>query len=762
MIFAPAFVAYFWLCVFGLPADARDWLLVQLRQRGIAAKIDHVHLDWFGGIIADKLVLYRELDQERVWLQVDRARVAIAWLSYLRGAPLVESIAVAGAHIRVPISEAETVDLDDVRAHINVRKNRLEVVEARANLLKLELLLRGNISIGGVPPSKPPTSEEIARREEIWRAVKQYAAELQSVRPVPLQLQFDFSTSDWRKGAARAWLLSRWASWRGVPISELQLEARLEDETVRLDQFRLKFSRGEFFLEGHWNTRANHAEASFHSDLDFTPLAPALDERWRPAIERLQFDHLPIVTGRCVVDWASGLKLDLQGEIDWKKFRYGPAEFQRLSLNLAFDGTRLIIPDAQLVSSAGAANFEMFWNAATPELKAKWRSDLDPTLFLGIFGEKMDRFLSSCRFPLMGPIVEASVTGTSLKTDGWKARGKLTVGDFSYKDIPFSSAESSFTLENSRLTLPDLVVKRPEGVIQGGLIYDFGLRTAEFKNFTSSVDVAAVAPALGPKFTGYVRPYRFSKPPNLSVSGVVDFQKEKPKLDTNLTVEVDAAGSMEWELLKINFVFGQPRGKVHVIDRRLNVTMHRSELFKGVLSGTLNVDISRPDGPYETEIRLLQADFDQLMQQMFHYKNTSGLFNGSAKLSGVLGQVESIKGAGEISVNEGYLTSIPFLGGLGSLISNIIPNFGYAKASRAKATFTVEKGFIASKDLEMTSTTFALIAEGRHNFVENNLDMVARVNMRGVFGLLLFPVSKLFEYRGKGPLNNVKWETENL
>jgi len=37
-----------------------------------------------------------------------------------------------------------------------------------------------------------------------------------------------------------------------------------------------------------------------------------------------------------------------------------------------------------------------------------------------------------------------------------------------------------------------------------------------------------------------------------------------------------------------------------------------------------------------------------------------------------------------------------------------------------------------------------------------------RVNMRGIMGVPLFLISKLFEYRGTGSLNDTKWEPKTF
>ena len=65
-------------------------------------------------------------------------------------------------------------------------------------------------------------------------------------------------------------------------------------------------------------------------------------------------------------------------------------------------------------------------------------------------------------------------------------------------------------------------------------------------------------------------------------------------------------------------------------------------------------------------------------------------------------------------------------------------------------------------DLEIGSVAFNLIANGNYDFLRDNLDMDARVNLKGPMGIVLFPVSKLFEYHGTGPLSEPVWKAKVL
>jgi hypothetical protein len=122
----------------------------------------------------------------------------------------------------------------------------------------------------------------------------------------------------------------------------------------------------------------------------------------------------------------------------------------------------------------------------------------------------------------------------------------------------------------------------------------------------------------------------------------------------------------------------------------------------------------------------------------------------------------SITGWGSMNVRKGVLYPIPFLGGLSDVLNSIIPNLGHSEASDADATYEFKGGKIHIDDVDIHSTGFAMIGSGEYDYMDDEVDMNMRVNVRGIFGVALYPLSKLFEYRGTGSLKDTKWEPKVL
>ncbi len=239
---------------------------------------------------------------------------------------------------------------------------------------------------------------------------------------------------------------------------------------------RSAWSGGDLTAYGEWNLADRNAALQFTSSMDFTTLAPAFPGPLGQALSRLDFPNAPPVTsGRVLFDLDQGFHVDIQADLDWRDFTFNAVSFDRLSIPIAYDGRRLLIPGLKIAGQAGNVDLEFFFDGTkgTPVLNGKVTSNLDPTVLKGVFGQGMDNFLGSCSFQNGGPKIEATATGSALKTDAWTIKGKLDAAKFVYKTAAFETATSDFTFADSKLNLPDLEIHRTEGSGAGGIVYDF-------------------------------------------------------------------------------------------------------------------------------------------------------------------------------------------------------------------------------------------------------------------------------------------------
>lgn len=758
----PLVLALLWLRFLGLPAPAKAYLMAEVERRHLIPfpiAVDRLLIDPTGAILAERLTVFSDMERQHVMLQVDRVRIGIAWLSWWRGRGLIDRAQVVNAEVKLPVGPQDTADFEEVNADASFDGRDIKIQNAQARILNLILSVRGTIHNDGFPKTKPPTLEALVARQEVWRKAAGIMDEIGTENPIGVDLEFEAASHDLSAGHANFSLVGRHLTWRTAPVSELSVHGSLSDRQVTLSDFKIGLDRGELTAYGEWNLESRSAELSFTSSLDFTSLAPAFQGPAGEALRRLDFPNTsPAMNGRVLFDFQHGFHADLQTDLDWRDFTFNGVAFRTLSVPLAYDGHRLLIPGLKVEGDAGGVDLEMFFDSTgdKPDLNAKLNSTLDPTILKGVFGEGMDSFLGSCAFPAGGPQIEATASGTALQTDAWTIKGKMAAEKFIYKNAAFDGATSDFTFANSTLNLPNLAVQRPEGTGTGTILYDFKNHAVELHNVVTQLNVAEVAPVMGVKFTGYTKPYHFTKPPRITVNGKVDLQSEKKHLDTDLTVDLAGQSPMEWTLFKIPFVFESPVGRLVFKDRTMNVNMKQCGFYGGSLTGTMQLEMEETPATYVLDLNLGKVDFRKFMSRVFSYNKSTGSLVVQTHLTGTIGQMETMGGSGEVWIDDGDITQIPFLGSLTPLIP------GFSAADSSHSHFTAAKGLIHTDDLDISSETFALIGNGNYDFIKDQVDLDMRVNAKTVFGILLYPISKIFEFHGTGPMKNVVWQPKNF
>jgi hypothetical protein len=725
--------------------------------------VDRLLLDPTGALLADRVTVFRDANRQSVMLQVDQVRISFAWLSWWRGTGLIDSASISNAEVSYPVGPEETADFHEVNADVAFDGKDIKIENAQARFLSLALSVRGTIHNDGFPAAQPPTGaaagEQLESRQDTWRTVLQAMDDIGTEQPIDVQLEFETSTRDLDGGRANFALDGRHLTWRSAPVDEFSIHGSLNDGIVELSDFKIGLARGDLTAYGEWNLADRIATLQFTSSMDFTTLAPAFPGPLGRALSLLDFSNsAPVTTGRVLFDLEHGFHADIQADLDWRDFTFNGTSFDRLTIPIAYDGRRLLIPGLKMAGQAGDVDLEFFFDGTkeTPSLNGKITSNLDPTILKGVFGEGMDNFLGSCSFQEGGPKIEATATGSALKTDAWTVKGKVATGKFVYKTAAFETATSDFTFADSKLNLPNLEVHRAEGGGAGGIIYDFKNRSVELHDLVTQVNVQEVAPVMGPKFTEYTAPYHFARPPLVRANGTVDLASEKKDLVTDLTVEVEGKSPMEWTLFHVPYSYDNPNGTLIFKNRRLTVNMKQCGFYDGDLNGVLDMDLRENPADYTLDLNLAKVNFKKFMTRTWHYDKSEGELTAQAHLTGKMGRMETMTGNGEVKIENGDITQIPFLGALTPLIP------GFSVADAAHGHFTVAKGVIHTDDMNISSEIFALIGNGNYNFMTDRLSLDMRVNANAIFGIPLYPISKIFEFHANGTMQNPNWLSKNF
>lgn len=734
-----------------------DRLQTELESRGISVGMRKLYLDPLGNIIARDVDVFQTTQQKIARISINKVRFDLNWLSWWRGQPFLNRAVIQNANLSFPITKDTSVKFTDVSADVEFKSGEIILRSTQGRLGKIFFDATGLIKLeGSMPPSKPALPEEMQKRAQSWKNFEVELAKLNA--PVQLSLEFEVSSREPMNGKARLLINAHRVSWKNILLNEINARIDYENQVVKLDHLQTKLTRGGLEAHGIFDLKGKSGKMDYRSDMDLTLLIGALPENIANGMKEVSFQTLPINEGIFECDWKNSFSFFWRGTADWKDFSVNQVPFSSFHSVVSFDGKRALVSNLNLQSAKGQLSMEMLKNEKD-EIQGNLKSSIDPTIFRGFFGPKTQPLLNSIVFFKEPPSVDCKISGA---WPNLKFIGNLELKDFSYTNGNGTTTElavikSSFTLENKILRLPNLDVLRVEGEEGTASVeYDFNTLLVTIKDAKIHIHAQKFCPVFGPKLEKYLKPYRFTTVPNININGVVDLKTEKK---TDLHIHCLSPEGMDYDFLGKTINFKKIEADIDMKSQQLSINIHpNSQLFDGKISGTMDIDLGKEGPPYRSKFQIEGMNFQQILITYFNKLDVTGACSGTFDITGKLDDIAGMKGPGTFKVENGDVYQIPVFGALSDVLSSIIPGVGYSKAEDARAEFHFGDGKIHIEEIDIYSLAFAVIGYGTYDYVKDDVDLSMRVNIRGLIGIPFFFVSKLFEYEGKGKLNNTKWE----
>ena len=275
---------------------------------------------------------------------------------------------------------------------------------------------------------------------------------------------------------------------------------------------------------------------------------------------------------------------------------------------------------------------------------------------------------------------------------------------------------------------------------------------------------------IGMNFTGTATPgntfraVTFPTGANVSVQGWL--QKDTTPA-TDLTVEI-ATGS---KAAVIRFAgrdlpLKDATTTVHVVDSQVD-SKTSGTLFGGAIDVETTILGAGLDtaAPYTTTGNLSGVSLRDITNTFGSTNETGGFLAGTFSLTGRTGDAASIDGTSKLTLRNGNIYAIPIFGPLSPLLTAVVPGSGrtgYSVSREASASISASEGVINLESFEALTSAFRLRSSGKIDYINNSLDLRATMNLRGAPGIILSPLSKLFEYKATGTVNDPGWRSATL
>ena len=747
-----------WLHFSGLPRAFHPAIIDAAARNGLQLQFDRMRLSPLEGLVLDKVRLRSETLPDNPEVAVDRAAVSLDWRRLPRGEVVLNALDLRGAQLFLPLESADgvtrTLRLTKARARLMLADNVVSVPLARFNLQGIDVVASGQIALAGQTSGQPSflVPPEVARAVEVIESL--------DFGDRPPELELEFSAVAGQAGALqlpRIRLEAAQAFYAGVRLRDIRLDAAYENRVLNVQRLAARDDRrGSLDASGSWDLASGRAQADWSSNLDPAPWLAA----WHPdgPWGQLAFGTPPSVQGTLEVGPGEPRRVQVLGTAETGSFVFRGVEFGGLNGDFAWRNGDLYVSEAAAALGEGRIRGDLLLRPGDVRLRVDCQAD--PAPLTALLNERDRGNIAKLNLRLIDrPTIRFEARGPRLDAASLRAAGKLQLGRTSIHDSSMDSASADLSFEDLALTLSDIRVNRPEGSGSGAFTYDFGRRQVRLDGIRSTMNPYNVLQWADPKVARETEPYRFKAPPQVTVGGVIGLQDPA---QTRLWANFTAPQGLDYDLLDRTLNFGAATGSLEFAGRKIKVDIPAARLYGGTTKITADLTTGEPGARQNMNVELDAVNFEKLTRLYFDYKDSQGVVSGRYNFSFVGGQPKQMRGSGSLLVENGNVFAIPVLGPLSAVLGTIIPGAGYQTARKATCDFRVADGEIRTDNLDVTGQGFSMIGQGSLFFLRDAMDFSVRINAQGVPGVLLYPVSKLFEYVSDGKLSDPQWRPKAL
>ena len=743
----------------GFTSKWRRRVSEEFKKRGVEVTLHRLTLDPMRGLVAKDVRVYDAHDRKRTLAVIDEMVLQVNFANLIRRKTFLDALDLHDANLSLPLDPKKPrgpkIEIARLNGRLFLPPQQIYLAYADAEVFGLHVSASGRLihpqAFSLAADSRNALTPELVAR--IFDEIK--AIQFEGGPPeVSLTFSGDLAQPDqifvdlalWAERIRRERYqlknLYIGASWRGGILDLKQL--------VATD------ASGELRLSGLWEREAQRAQLQLRSSIDASALARACGEF--PWLDDFIFYSPPAIDLRLDTTLGEKPKFLASGQIAAKKFAYRSIVFERAGAGFSWDGAQWSLRDARLARANGE---EVTGDAlqVAGDFRARMDSTMNPNVFRPLLPDPVAETLRQFEFP-HAPHLKLEARGPSPTVDALRVDGDLSLGSASFRGVPAESAKATLHYQDQMLSVAPFQLQRSEGGGSGNLYYDFRRDEIRFDKVRARVNPLEVAMWVDPDLVNNILPYHFVRqPPNLLIDGVVNTKGGKT---TRLAIQVDAPTGMDYTFLSKNLSFPRLSGKLLFTGDRLKISDLAASLFGGTLSGGADISLNRARPGYSASMALANLDFASLTKLYFDYGDSHGRLNGRYDFTGSGGDARTMDGRGDLAVTDGNVFAIPFLGPLSGILNGIAPGLGQDVAHQASASFTIANGVIATDNFAVQGKGFSMRGNGKLYFLDDKMDFDMRINAQGLTGMLLFPVSKLFEYTADQKLSKPQWRLKIL
>ncbi len=352
----------------------------------------------------------------------------------------------------------------------------------------------------------------------------------------------------------------------------------------------------------------------------------------------------------------------------------------------------------------------------------------------------------------------------------WRVRGSFQGSRFRYQEVPISFAnlqmEWAQNLDRVDLSLNPVVLVFSNGHASGQARLDLIGKTVDF-TMTADAEAPALGRVIGLPDELFSTVFVPQSPCRVYARGLWDYGAgERSAFQGNLQTASARLGTTRLEEVTLDF---EGRGRTNAL---LNA---QGRLYGGVLTASAFFwpDQEGTNTRYKVAAEVLHANAGLVAAELGlrDPDRYEGRVNGDVELTGSFGEgpTEPVKGRGYLNVRGGRVYRLPVFGGFSEAMGRAVPGLDYVLSQNdARIPFSIEGRRLATEDARIEGPVLSLRArgwcdmDGRLDFLVQVTPMKEQTLLGQAMHAVTMPLSKLFELRLEGTLEEPRWRSARM
>lgn len=348
----------------------------------------------------------------------------------------------------------------------------------------------------------------------------------------------------------------------------------------------------------------------------------------------------------------------------------------------------------------------------------------------------------------------------SLDMDFWAA-------DCAYRGVALvrTDGHARLRLSPDRRTVrvSPLLVVREEGHARGHFTVNGDAGEVSFEG-VSDMDPKALAGLIGVGDSPFLERLSFDGHVRITAAGRASYRvRNDAEFSGTMVGNGIGIGKFVTDSCRCNFRVSGPTNTLADITGRM---------YGGALRG--RVEVVWPEGNrtnvlYRVDGAVHRADFEQVTARLMGLTNQN--YRGSLSVSGSVqglagkGQAGTAAGKGTVRVSNGRVFLLPVFGGFSRMMTRIIPGLDFMlRQTDAQADLVVRDSRVHAEKVDIAGDVLSLSGDG-DLFFDKRLEFTVQVTLMKehtlvarVVRALTYPISKFFEFRLHGTVQDPLWE----